>query len=271
MNSKFNYSTWGLESPPPGAELWCSSAGNLVGDGNCRYHWFPDYFCPHIIVSGEGLIKAGEKTVPVGPGDMFTIWAGIEIEYSEKPENPWEFNWLHLDGAEAGEYTAALGFREDKPVIRPEQPEKCLRVFRKIHSLIKEHNQQNMFLLVSELFKLPAYTQNQELLPATEQDMLIKALTLVNSSLGAGLNVNELCEILNISRISLFRMFRDRLKKTPIEYILDKRIKLAKKLLCGTRHTIAQVAALSGFNSEKYFIRRFKQATGQTPGSFRKK
>jgi AraC-like DNA-binding protein len=270
MSSKINHSIWALESPLVSPGLWCSSAGNLIGNGNCRYHWFPDYFCPHIIVAGEGCVKVGGKSIHVRAGDMFSIWAGVEIEYSENPENPWEFNWFHLDGSYAEEYTSALGFRKNTPVIRPEQPEKCLQVFRKIHSLIRKPCQQNMYLLLSELYKLPAYTLSQQSVSSAEHDVLTEALTLINSFPGYAMNVNELCETLNVSRVTLFRIFRDKLKKTPIEYIINRRIKIAKKLLCNTEHTVEKIAILSGFNSEKYFIRRFKQTVGQSPGLFRK-
>ena len=258
---------WGLKETPRGADLWCSSAGHIIGDGSCHYHWFPDYFCPHIITSGEGIVKAAGKTFYLKAGDMFTIWAGAEIEYSERADNPWRFRWIHLAGAKAGEYTAALGFSEDNPVLKPDSPKECEKIFCEIYSLMSEHRTDNIYLLLSALYKLPAYCLPENT-KTIESGLIEEAINIIEAS-RFSMNVNELCEMLQVSRTTLFRVFRKKLRKTPIEYIMEKRILIAKKLLTETGHSISKVALLSGFSSEKYFIRRFKMAEGVSPGNFR--
>lgn len=54
-----------------------------------------------------------------------------------------------------------------------------------------------------------------------------------------------------------------------ITYLSGLRIEHAKKLLCTTQITIAEVAAFVGFNNQQTFIRNFKKLTGLTPTEYR--
>lgn len=54
------------------------------------------------------------------------------------------------------------------------------------------------------------------------------------------------------------------------QYLIDYRIKMAKKKLITTDDAISVIAWKSGFPSTAYFIKIFKEKVGITPGSYRK-
>lgn len=54
------------------------------------------------------------------------------------------------------------------------------------------------------------------------------------------------------------------------DYLMAVRIENAKKLLSGTDAGMELVAQQSGFSSSSYFIRVFREASGITPGQYRK-
>lgn len=54
------------------------------------------------------------------------------------------------------------------------------------------------------------------------------------------------------------------------QYLIDYRIKMAKKKLITTDEAISVIAWESGFPSTAYFIKTFKEKVGITPGSYRK-
>ncbi|MEJ8841490.1 AraC family transcriptional regulator [Lacibacter sp. H375] len=54
-------------------------------------------------------------------------------------------------------------------------------------------------------------------------------------------------------------------------YLLEQRMTFAKKLLRQTTLPVKAVATQSGFKSEKYFFRFFKQKTSSTPIAYRKR
>jgi len=270
MKDKLISYSWHPEPLPPATSVWVSSAGRLEGGGHSRYHWKPDYFCPHIIIKGEGLVKIPNMNIPVTAGDMFTIWPGVEIEYAENPAHPWTFSWLHLDGSGAGDYAKELGFNKKIPVIKPHSPEQCLEIFEKIRNMCEKKENGTGFLLISELYKLLFFAALHEKKQQQERDLAAEALALINSPEGIRENVTEICRALHISRVTLFRIFKEKMSTSPINYINKRRIDEAQALLSGTRLKISETAALCGFNSVEYFQRRFKECTGKTPDRFRK-
>lgn len=67
----------------------------------------------------------------------------------------------------------------------------------------------------------------------------------------------------------LSALFRKQLGCTFTEYVTDKRIRLAKRLLHTTDKRPGDVARAVGFRDPHYFSTVFKKATGQTPTRFR--
>ena len=110
----------------------------LTSAGASRYHSFPDYFCPHVILSGRGVIEVNGQRHEVGRGDMFTLWPSCEILYHDLPETPWCFHYFHLAGSDQQAYVQSLGFTRERPVFRPEQPEAVIAAFAEIWHTMRE-------------------------------------------------------------------------------------------------------------------------------------
>lgn len=208
----------------------------------------------------------------VGAGDMFTLWPGVEIEYFDKTESPWEFYYFHIEGSAMKQLVEACGFRKNMIFLKPCDPNNVADVFSTMYQLLGQQNPHDDFRILSLLYTLPTFCTAYKTSKSEDKnkEFLFKAETLINTQLATGINVNELCSKLGISRITLFRIFQKELKLTPIEYITQKRISKAKELLLSSQGTLEIIAKLSGFQSEKYFIRRFKESEGITPGEFRK-
>ncbi len=82
-------------------------------------------------------------------------------------------------------------------------------------------------------------------------------------------NVNELSKELGISRVHLYRKFKELSGMTPKEYMKETRLKAAAKLLAEDRHTISEVGFLVGFNSHSSFTVSFKAFYGVSPKEYK--
>jgi AraC-like DNA-binding protein len=71
-----------------------------------------------------------------------------------------------------------------------------------------------------------------------------------------------------MSSASFYRFFKRELGMSPIEYVLNEKIKHAKKLLRNPGIQINEVCYLSGFEDANYFIRLFKKHEGITPKQY---
>lgn len=86
----------------------------------------------------------------------------------------------------------------------------------------------------------------------------------------AAFSVTLLAEELGMSVRDVQRKLKKLLDLGPKELITNLRIEKAKQLLSGNAGTVSQIAYKVGFSRPEYFIRIFKQHTGQTPGQFMK-
>ena len=81
----------------------------------------------------------------------------------------------------------------------------------------------------------------------------------------------ELCGKFFLSKNAIYELFRKEFNTTVNEFILQKRIKKAQKLLESELNlNITQISLLCGFSDYNYFIRSFKKHIGITPLKFRK-
>lgn len=261
---------WFLPEAPAGASIWLKMAGHLTGYGESRYCFHPDYFCPHVITKGSGTVIANGEKVKVSRGDMFTLWPGTEIEYCENPDDNWEYFYLHLIGEGCPEYMNSCGFSGEKLSLRPLQPEKAIGIFSQIYSLHKKQVPGQEYRVLSLLYSLPETCPlKQGRNKPKGKDVFAKAVAVIDSQISSAINVSQLCEILNISRITLFRVFASETGISPIEYITQQRIRKAEQLLKNSDLNVANIAKMSGFSTDKYFMKRFREFSGMTPGAFR--
>ncbi len=73
-----------------------------------------------------------------------------------------------------------------------------------------------------------------------------------------------------MSRYRLCREFVKYFNESPIQYLNQKRIVMAKELLTQTDKRVNEVGQIIGFENTNHFIRLFKQKTGVTPLEFRR-
>ena len=79
----------------------------------------------------------------------------------------------------------------------------------------------------------------------------------------------DLARMLSLSVSQLNRKFSSVMGKSPISYLLEVRINQATTRLMQTEESISVIAYACGFNSQTYFNRQFKAATGMTPKQYR--
>ena len=82
--------------------------------------------------------------------------------------------------------------------------------------------------------------------------------------------VEELMREFSLSRNGLYKLFREEFGMSVNEYIIERRMELAERLLSTTEMPVSQVAATVGFYDYNYFIRVFKKKTGVSPLRFRR-
>lgn len=82
------------------------------------------------------------------------------------------------------------------------------------------------------------------------------------------LDVEKLAQIMNMSRVTLYRKIKAISVLTPIELINITRLKRAAELLAEGNHRIFEVSYMVGFSSQSNFARNFQKQFNVTPSEY---
>ena len=106
-------------------------------------------------------------------------------------------------------------------------------------------------------------------LESTEDSVITPAITyLENNYNDPGLTNAELAKQCKISEVYFRKIFAERYKTTPKQYVLNIRINKAKLLLAENSLKINAIAERCGFSNQYHFCRVFKERTGLTPSEY---
>ena len=94
-------------------------------------------------------------------------------------------------------------------------------------------------------------------------------LHYIHEHLTSKILINDVCRKAYLSRNAFFKWFKDQFGITPVDYINNERIKLAKQLLGEGKYNISQISSYCGFSDLNYFVRLFKKVEGITPGAYK--
>ena len=85
------------------------------------------------------------------------------------------------------------------------------------------------------------------------------------------ISISEIANSAFISERKCFRIFRERLHTTPIEFIKNYRLQMACNMLIGSRGAISFIGHACGLGSSSYFGKVFREHFGCSPAEYRQK
>ncbi|MEM9330224.1 MAG: AraC family transcriptional regulator [Pseudomonadota bacterium] len=99
---------------------------------------------------------------------------------------------------------------------------------------------------------------------------LSRALAAIHKEPGKSWTLESLSEIAGMSRTTFSNRFSELMTVTPLSYITDWRMQIARQLLSETETPIIQIAKEVGYQSEAAFSRVFKKYANAAPASYRR-
>ena len=74
----------------------------------------------------------------------------------------------------------------------------------------------------------------------------------------------------NVNKYYLAHAYKQTYGVSPINYMIDCRIREGKRLLADTDLSLSQISSILGFSSASYFSQSFRKAEGTSPAEYRK-
>ncbi|MBU5668779.1 AraC family transcriptional regulator [Peptoniphilus sp. MSJ-1] len=151
-------------------------------------------------------------------------------------------------------------------------------LIRETYEISKSNNEYFELDLVSNLFKI--WKSHFKILKNINSGFLILD-PLINSRLRSILNfisinydenisLDDIAEYVNLSKSECSRFFKKYFQENLFDYLLNYRINKSVDLILNSNKSITDIAFSVGFNSQSYFISKFKNIKGITPLKMRK-
>lgn len=228
----------------------------------------------HYIIRGSGYYICEGKKYRITAGQSFVIRPFTEISYYPDSNDPWEYTWIDFTGSNFTHFLEKIEFCNDDCVIDYIEQESILPLFNCLCSIC-EPNSIFRFSDAPESIALSILTIYSEIYPlkapkSKDSFYFDSACAIIQSSYHkTELNVDYICEELNISRATLHRSFMSNCNVSPGAYITNYRMDRARELL---NHgiTVKATALSCGFSDPLYFSKVFSKTYGISPREFAK-
>ena len=226
------------------------------------------------IVSGKGhFYFRGEERV-VYAGRMVLIQPRQEQRYDYYGEDKPEVYWVHFTGSDVKNILRSYNIPMDDPIFYSGASSTYSYLFKEmIHELqnCKTGYEDLLTMYLCQIFLLVQRTRLEERPTVSTyiQEEMEFARRYFNEHYNEPISIQEYAESRNMSVCYFQRNFKQIVKHTPMQYLLTIRVNNAASLLETTDYSMAEIAAIVGYEDPLYFSRLFRKIKGVSPRDYR--
>ncbi len=126
-------------------------------------------------------------------------------------------------------------------------------------------------MAVTDEYELLASVGFTESVNSRDFERFDKVYQYMMKNFSKPIKLDDVASLVGLTPNAFCRYFRERTKKTFVQYLNDIRIGHAKKLLIEGKMKISTLSMESGFNNLSNFIELFKRSTQMSPSEYQKK
>ena len=170
--------------------------------------------------------------------------------------------------------------RQPRFRFRPEAMPRLDRLMKQIQEEYREEKpcyqdmlrlklQELLLLYIREFLISPDY-KSDDAIYERYRILMNRAIAYIDAHYTESLSLEDVCRISTLSKTYFCYLFKLITKKTFVEYITERRIQGAMRMLENTDCSIQTVSEQTGFHDAAHFSRTFKKAVGISPRAYRK-
>lgn len=227
-----------------------------------------DSFVLEYVVSGKGHIHCDGNDYDVNEDSVYLLQVGSCHQYWSDRKEPYEKIWINFFSGVFSDLLAAYGITHDK-IVFPNSG--CKKYFEELLRVAEESsNSDEVYLRVSEvLFQimLQLVRAGEQVARSSSIAYLIKEA--LDRNVYRKITIEQVARECNVSKSQATREFKKVYSVSPYQYMLNRKIALAQKMLAGTSMRVYEISEQLGFSDEYYFSDVFKAKTGSSPRLWR--
>lgn len=211
-------------------------------------------FIFHYVVSGKGTVLIEDKEYNVKCGEVFLLPPDKNVYYYADSKEPWEYIWIGFTGKLSKRF-----FELESPVFPFDK-----RIFEEIKMLDLYPDTREEYL-VTKLFEI-----YMELFGDRKKSDVVTAVAdYIDHSYAEPITIEDIAKDIKLDRHHLARIFKKKTGSTMQQYLIDRRLNQAKKLLV-TSLDVTACAEAVGYRDVFVFSKAFKKKFGISPANFKK-
>lgn len=262
-------------SPTPGevSPLFeVSDCGVIRSGTEAKVFESADYIFVYIR-NGSGELAANNRTMSLYSGDLMICRPNEARFFVSDPDDVAEYYWASFRGRFSADILTSLKLTSKEKYFVGHDGELNAALEKMIDE--RERNEPNSPIITASMFIAILGNMSRlsvHILPQDQSkgyEKIAPALNAINSDCTSKISVDEYAKMCNLSTSYFTHLFTKITGFSPMEYKQLQRINIAKNLLSTTNLSVKEISTVIGFKDPLYFGRCFKQATGQTPSSYR--
>ncbi len=257
----------------------------LCAPGLQRHHHPQDELI--LVEEGEATLLLEGRRFRGGPGTLFCI-SSLEPHATEVQDCRYRRGYLLLDPAFFREavpspilhtlFTVRSPEIPRAVALSPEDHAFCRQVFRSIECELAGTEAVSFGESAAgawlQLLMIRLYRRIPEWFPLRDGRQDAERLSRILEALDArlddpGFRIDDLGQMVHLSRSHLSRSFRAATGYTLQQYRSRRRMALARSLLSETSLSVSDIGFRCGYGDTSHFIRTFREACGMSPHRFR--
>lgn len=251
-------------------------------------HWHPEIEILFML-EGEAEITVGQKVYSMCSGDIYfvnpeeihSVKAIKHPKYYAIVFSPSLFSF-HSGGFFQQNYTIPI---QKLKMLFPRKILKSDQLYNDISELIQEilncYKKQDEYqvIAISNIIKICGllkrsnkfiYVQKRKPINLEQADLIKKSINYIKLNFSEQLTLSELSSVANMSDKYFCQIFRKQTGQTAFSFLHNVRVEHAMIMLKETNDSVLDISMDCGFENISFFIRKFKEITNMTPGSYRK-
>ncbi|PCJ56549.1 MAG: hypothetical protein COA79_18495 [Planctomycetota bacterium] len=228
------------------------------------------------MITGFYEVVRGKEKITVGPGECFVAHEGDKLDILHKGYPEMRARYLHFRFSfhKMMKVDQCYQFPFHYNVNESKRFHQILDYFEKSKvkedSLAKGTTDLKMsFALLEQLLALGIEVNNWELLQS-KLERFLPLIKWLDQNLREKIDVDDIAMHMNLSVSRVFKLFKDTVGCTPMNYLKKIRMMEAQRLVISTDKSMEEISQLVGFNNPFHFSREFKNEYTLAPLSYRK-
>ena len=207
-----------------------------------------------------------DETFFPGAGDSYFLHAGKEQNYYSNQSDPWKKHFVNVSGKMIDALVECYGLSKSVYFKGLNLEKEIKHIIEIAKSETGEHDSE-LISIINEIFlkmfRHGKYTDDLSKLGIQMKEFL-------NAQVTARFDIEELCKQISRSESQTIRIFKKLFGVTPYQYVLNKKIGFAKKLLENTNLSVKEISQKLCFSNEYNFSNAFKKRVGDSPLNYKK-